>query len=247
MIKLKCIFVIRLLIYGLYSLSENIFLYICVKPCYKYIVFVFLVSFFSLKNGQVKAQRLPDSVAVFIGRVLTADSLKPLENTHIISKFNHWGTISNEKGLFRMYVSHNDSLLITTIGYRPVILHVNDSMINREEPFPVLMQVDTIQINEVIIRAFWDYETFKLIISKMEPLDFDYDRINFNENLLLALPPSGTGLHPIQALYNRFNKDARLERKLIKIREQYNELMMQMGRAEDTIPPMPEYLQESQH
>ena len=217
------------------------------KPLYKYVVFISLVSIFIVKNGQVKAQRLPDSVAVFTGQILAADSLKPLENAHVISKFNHWGTISNEKGMFKMYVSHNDSLLITTIGYRPIILHVNDSMINREQPFSILMQVDTIQINEVIIRAFWDYETFKLIISKMKPLDFDYNRVNFNENLMLALPPSGTGLHPIQALYNRFNKDARLERKLIKIREQYNELMIQMGRAEDTIPPMPEYLQESLH
>jgi len=236
-----------LLIYGLYSLSENIFPNISVRPCIKYVVFIFLVSFLMLKNEQANGQRLPDSVAVFTGKILTADSLKPLVNTHIISKFNHWGTISNEKGLFKMYVSHNDSLLITTIGYRPIILHVNDSMINRKQPFFILMQVDTVQINEVIIRAFWDYETFKLIISKMEPLDFDYDRINFNENLMLALPPSGTGLHPIQALYNRFNKDARLERKLIKIREQYNELMIQMGRPEDTIPSMPEYLQESPH
>jgi len=247
LIKLKCIFVIRLLIYGLYSLSENIFPDISVKTCYKYVVFILLVTIFMLKNEQAAAQRLPDSVAVFTGEILTADSLKPIVNTHIISKFNHWGTISNEKGLFKMYVSHNDSLLITSVGYRPIILHISDSMLNREQPFPVLMQVDTIRINEVIIRAFWDYETFKLIISKMEPLDFDYDRINFKENLMLSSPPSGTGLHPIQALYNRFNKDARLERKLIKIREQYNELMIQMGRPEDTIPPMPEYLQESPH
>jgi hypothetical protein len=245
--KQKCIFVIRLLIYGLYSLSENIFPGISVKTYIKYVVFIFLVSFFILKNEQVAAQRLPDSIAVFTGEILTADSLKPVVNTHIISKFNHWGTISDEKGLFKMYVNRHDSLLITSVGYRPIILHVNDSMVDREQPYPILMQVDTIQINEVIIRAFWDYETFKLIISKMEPLDFDYDRVNFNENLMLSAPPGGTGLHPIQALYNRFNKDARLERKLIKIREQYNELMIQMGRPEDTIPPMPEYLQESPH
>jgi hypothetical protein len=74
-----------LLIYGLYSLSENIFPDISVKTCYKYVVFILLVTIFMLKNEQAAAQRLPDSVAVFTGEILTADSLKPIVNTDIIS------------------------------------------------------------------------------------------------------------------------------------------------------------------
>jgi hypothetical protein len=79
----------------------------------------------------------------------------------------------------------------------------------------------------------------------MEPLDFDYERINFEENLMLSLPTTGTGLSPIQALYNRFNKNERLKRKLLKIRREYNELMMQMGRPNDTVPSKPEHMQVS--
>jgi hypothetical protein len=49
---------------------------------------------------------------------------------------------------------------------------------------------------------------------------------------------------PIQALYNQFNHIARLQRKLVRNREQYNELMRKMGRISDTIPAKPEHMQE---
>ncbi len=220
----------------------KIFSFVQVKQFTKYALLCFVFSLILWKSEQALAQHLPDSILVFKGEVLTADSLKPIEDVHIISKFNHWGTISNEEGKFNMYVSKNDSLLITSVGYRPIILHVLDSMISESKPYPILMRVDTIRINEVVIRAFWDYQTFKLIISQMEPLDFDYERVNFKENLMLSTPVNGTGLHPIQALYNVLNRDARLQRKLIKIRKEYNTLMMQLGRPEDTIPSRPEHM-----
>ncbi len=190
------------------------------------------------------AQQLPDSVFVFTGKVMSRDSLIAIPNAHIISKFNHWGTISDNEGIFKMYASKNDSLLITTVGFRPLIVSIDESLVKDEEIFNILMEQDTISIHEVIIRAFWDYQTFKLIISQMEPIDFDYSRLNFEENLMLSLPTTGTGLSPIQAMYNRFNKNERLKRKLLKIRRQYNELMLQMGRPNDTVPSRPEHMQE---
>lgn len=214
-------------------------------PIIKYSILVVFVSVITLKWQAVQAQQLPDSVFIFTGKVVSDDSLIAIPNAHIISKFNHWGTISNNEGVFKMYASANDSLLITSIGYRPLILGIEKSMVKEGEAYRVLMEADTIKINEVIIRAFWDYQTFKLIISQMEPLDFDYERINFEENLMLSLPTTGTGLSPIQALYNRFNKNERLKRKLLKIRKEYNELMIQMGRPNDTVPSKPEHMQES--
>lgn len=209
----------------------------------KHVVFFCWFSIFILIGNSLYAQQLPDSVFIFTGKVVSNDSLIAIPNAHVISKFNHWGTISNNEGVFRMYASKNDSLLITSVGFRPLILSIDESVVN-EEVYNILMEQDTISINEVIIRAFWDYQTFKLIISQMEPLDFDYSRLDFEENLMLSLPTTGTGLSPIQALYDRFNKNERLKRKLLKIRRQYNELMIQMGRPNDTVPARPEHMQE---
>ena len=208
-------------------------------------ILLFCISFLFIQKDQLKAQQLPDSIFIFSGKVMSSDSLIAIPNAHVISKFNHWGTISNDEGEFKMYASKFDSLLITSVGFRPLILRIEDSVVNTGEAYGILMERDTISINEVIIRAFWDYQTFKLIISQMEPLDFDYERINFDENLMLSLPTTGTGLSPIQALYNRFNKNERLKRKLLKIRREYNELMLQMNRPNDTIPSKPEHMQVS--
>ena len=208
-------------------------------------ILLFCISFLFILKDQLKAQQLPDSIFIFSGKVMSSDSLIAIPNAHVISKFNHWGTISNDEGEFKMYASKIDSLLITSVGFRPLILRIEDSVVITGDAYGILMERDTISINEVIIRAFWDYQTFKLIISQMEPLDFDYERINFDENLMLSLPTTGTGLSPIQALYNRFNKNERLKRKLLKIRREYNELMLQMNRPNDTIPSKPEHMQVS--
>ena len=232
-----------LLIYSLYSLTQIIFIRAQLILYPKYALLIITVLFCILKAETVKAQQLPDSVFVFTGKVVSHDSLIAIPNAHIISKFNHWGTISNNEGIFKMYARATDSILVTSVGYRPLIFSIERIMVKEDETYQVLMEVDTVKINEVIIRAFWDYQTFKLIISQMEPLDFDYERINFEENLMLSLPTTGTGLSPIQALYNRFNKNERLKRKLLKIRREYNELMIQMGRPNDTVPSKPEHMQ----
>ena len=240
-----CIFVIWLLIYSLYSLSQIIFNTDHLNRNAKYLLIFFGISIFLLPKNQLKAQNLPDSIFIFTGKVISSDSLIAIPNTHVISKFNHWGTISNNEGIFKMYATKTDSLLITSVGFRPLIMRIEESTLKENEVYNILMERDTISINEVVIRAFWDYQTFKLIISQMEPLDFDYSRIDFDENLMLSLPTTGTGLSPIQALYNRFNKDERLKRKLLKIRREYNELMIQMNRPNDTVPSRPEHMQGS--
>ena len=214
---------------------------------YQFIIYPALVALFVFSNKTLEAQAYSDGQFLLQGKVLTSDSLLPIENAHIISKFNRWGTISDEKGKFAMMVDKNDSLLITSVSFASVILYLNDSVQSSEPPFQIYMSKDTIMMNEFIIHAFWDYTTFKQMIISMKPIDFDFSRLDFEENLMLALPAGGTGLSPVQALYNRFNKDERLKRQLLKNRKKYNQLMIDMGRPQDTIPAKPEHMQESQH
>ena len=106
------------------------------------------------------------------------------------------------------------------------------------------MQKDTVLINEIIVRGYWDYNTFKQIIINMEPLDLgNFYEISEGIDKELKFNPAYQGIKgPIQALYDRFNKNERLQRKLIKNREEYNELMIKMGRIQDTIPAIPEHM-----
>lgn len=214
---------------------------------YRYFVILGLLLLIAFSNKLVKAQAYSDDLFLLQGKVLTSDSLLPIHNAHIISKFNKWGTISDKKGDFTMLVNKNDSLLVTSMGFGALILYLNDSVQLSKPPIHIYMSKDTIMMNEFIVHAFWDYTTFKQMIINMKPIEFDFSRLDFEENLMLALPSGGTGLSPVQAMYNRFNKDERLKRQLIKNRKKYNELMIDMGRPQDTIPATPEHMQESQH
>ncbi len=196
-------------------------------------------------NGQQADSMLFD----LTGKIVSSDSLKPIPNVHIISKFNRWGTISDENGLFRMLVSRNDSILISSIGYRSDIIHITDSICNLTQPVIFTMDIDTILIHEVIIHGFWDYRTFKQLIINMKPLDLKQFYPDMNANPLLYYnPPHALVMKgPIQALYDLFNKNARLQRKLIRHRKEYNRLMINLGREKDTIPTIPEHMRVKQH
>lgn len=189
---------------------------------------------------------MPLNLVMLKGCVLSSDSLTPLHNTHIISKFNSWGSISDDKGKFNMYVSKYDSVLVTSIGYAPKILYVDEAVFNFPgEEFNILMSKDTVQINEVIIRAFYDYETFKQIVINMEPLSLDQFYPDWEGTELLYMQPTPKGFKgPTQLLYDWLNADARLQRQMIRNRKNYNELMRKLNKHMDTIPPMPEHMQE---
>lgn len=191
----------------------------------------------------VFSQQLADSLLIFHARVITADSALPLHNVHIISKFNHWGTISNINGEFKMLVSPDDSIMISIIGFSTTVLLVDSNVVMADKPYDILMSKDTIMINEIIIHAFWDYRTFKHLIVTMEPLNLDnfYPDWEGTELLYKDIRPFAFK-GPIQALYDAFNQNARIRRQLIKNRKEYNKLMIQMGKESDTIPPYPEHL-----
>lgn len=209
---------------------------------------VSIASFVFLFFGIVQAQKPDREVVILDAEIVSADSLLPVPNTHVISKFNRVGTITNNDGRFRMYVDPHDSLLITSIGFSPKILYITDSIRSLDSIVRITMDKDTVMINEVIIRAFYDYEVFKQLVIEMKPIDLSQFYPNWDGTDLLyrdIKPLTIKG--PIQALYDQFNHLARLQRKLVRNREQYNELMRRMGRHSDTIPAMPEHMQVSPH
>lgn len=209
------------------------------------LVVVVLLSLGSIRGY---AQPVSDSIRILDAVLLTSDSLLPVKNAHIISKFNRWGTISNREGRFMMYVSYHDSLLVTSIGFRPQIVRVDSNYFIDDSIIQIKLVKDTVSINEVVIRGFFDYETMKQIVVEMEPIDLTNFYPDWSGTELLYRDPQPMSFKgPIQALYDVFNRSARLQRKLINNRKEYNRVMTQMGRAGDTIPAMPEHMQGSPH
>ncbi len=213
------------------------------KILYYSLLVFFVFSFSDMKI--IYAQQDIDSLYILDAVILTSDSLLPIVNAHIISKFNRWGTISNKQGRFKLYVQNSDSVLITSIGFSPLILQMDSSILSSESILEIRLPKDTITINEVVIRAYFDYKTMKQIVINMQPVDLSQFYPNWENTGLLYLEPRPMSFKgPIQALYDVLNHSARLQRKLIKNRKEYNQIMQQMGRYLDTIPAIPEHMQE---
>jgi len=213
-----------------------------------------LASFFMLlmlvgKPYQSWAQFNRNKLIELSGIILSVDSLKVVSDAQILSKKNFLGSFSDTLGRFNIIVCPDDSLMFSSLGYTPRIIRITDSILALPRPVTFLMSLDTILIHEIVIHAFWDYETFKQMIIHMEPAPYINISKELEENPLLYKQPtqSLTMKGPIQALYDLLNQKAVIQRKLIRNRREYNRKMIQLGRPQDTIPTTLDYMREKQH
>ncbi len=184
------------------------------------------------------------------GVLLSSDSLKPIPDAEVYSRENLFGTFTDSTGHFTVAIVLGDTLLFSSLGYSERMVAINDSILTMKSPVPFYMSLDTVLINEVVIHAFWDYRTFKQMIINMKPRTHPFDvSKDLEKNPLLYKNPS-TGFStegPVQALYDLFNAKAVLQRQLIRNRRQYNRNMIKLGKIQDTIPTIPDYMREKQH
>ncbi len=236
-----------MLIYALYSFFEIYSRQMLDNIGRKILVLTLLfASFLMVKPSIGQSQIVFDSLRILDAVIITNDSLLPIHNAHVISKFNRWGTITNKEGRFKLYVQENDSILITSIGFRPTVVQMDSNFLNKDSIVPIVLTKDTVSINEVIIRGYYDYATMKQIVIEMKPIDLTNFYPDWSGTELLYQDPHPMSFKgPIQALYDAFNHSARLQRKLLKNRRDYNRIMKQMGRPQDTIPATPEHMLRS--
>ena len=189
----------------------------------KHIIFIIGFFFLSLFSLQSQNRYFP-----LRGKVVSADSLSPIPNVHIISNLSYFGTTSDLNGKFSMQIRENDSLRVSSIGYTTQIINISYDSIDANN-FEIMMVRDTIMIEEIDIFPYLDYHTVKRIVDN-SPIakPFIIKGVNDNiENVLWQKPKENPRANiiqnPIQALYNRFNKKQRLKRKLEKNRRKYGE------------------------
>ena len=189
----------------------------------KHIIFIIGFFFLSLFSLQSQNRYFP-----LRGKVVSADSLSPIPNVHIISNLSYFGTTSDLNGKFSMQIRRNDCLRVSSIGYTTQIINISYDSIDANN-FEIMMVRDTIMIEEIDIFPYLDYHTVKRIVDN-SPIakPFIIKGVNDNiENVLWQKPKENPRANiiqnPIQTLYNRFNKKQRLKRKLEKNRRKYGE------------------------
>jgi len=186
-----------------------------------------------------------------LGKILTADSLQPIRNTHVISKMAHCGTISNREGRFFLPAKTVDTLWVSCIGFSRRLIPIDSTMV-ATDTLIITLQRDTITLKEVTVLPFYDYETFKQMIIDMptKPVPREIQRLNEElagmksgrkHNPYLDVANCGIVASPIQYLYDKFNYSARRQAKLLRNRRMFNDILREQGRTDELLPDSMDY------
>ena len=168
------------------------------------------------------------------GSVISADSLSPIHDAHILSMLSYYGTISDINGNFSMLTRETDSLRISSIGFVTQYISIKHDSINANN-FNILMQRDTVMLQDVEVFPYLDNLTVEEIISKTPIVlpkqvlfedDIDVNIQNYYYHKTKDIPKiraiTFVLYNPIKKTYDRFNKKERLKRKLERNRKKYS-------------------------
>ncbi len=211
-----------------------------------------LILFFTYLAVALQAQGFfsfnDDGKKHITGYVATSDSLMPMRNVHIISKMAHCGTISNRSGIFTITTKETDTLWVSSVGYSRRLIPINSSI--QDDTIIIRLSRDTITLREFVVRPYYDYKTFKEMVINMPSVRMPRELELLNEELkdpwLRKKKVKGNGLptltgHPIQYLYDHFNKNARRKTKIMRNRRMFNEILRQQGRYDELLPDSLDY------
>lgn len=186
-----------------------------------------------------------------LGKIVAADSLQPIRNTHVISKMAHCGTISNRDGVFFISAKSVDTLWVSCLGYRRRLIAVDSTMLSIDT-MRIVLHPDTITLKEVTVFPFYDYQTFKQMIIDMpsKPVPREIQRLNEElagmktnrkRNPYFNFENGGFTASPIQYLYDQYNASARRQKKLLRNRRMFNEILREQGRTDELLPDSMDY------
>jgi hypothetical protein len=130
-------------------------------------------------------------------------------------------TVSDEEGKFSITFDRNDTLEFSALGFDKYRLTLKDSLSSDEFYIKIALSQKTYELKEVSVYAYKDEESFKKAVLEMElPKEEEHAPIRIPGAYYgPKRPASATG--PISFITQKFGKQARFEKKLQQIREEY--------------------------
>ncbi|MDT8392773.1 MAG: hypothetical protein RQ761_02940 [Bacteroidales bacterium] len=170
-----------------------------------------------------------DSLFRLKGLTVFSEDSMGIRDVHVLNLNRGTGTVSSYDGSFSIHARHHDTIKFSCIGYHDYFLRFNQTLMRRE--LMIFLKTDTVLMDEVLIsplgpRRFFKLRFMETRIPEEKQLTFDLN-IPELKNDPAYVPETGirfTG--PVQALYNVFNKSARLSRKLKSNREKYSKYLV---------------------
>ena len=196
--------------------------YLIIVPCLL-LISPFLGSFHPDGSQDESALRA-DPLVYWKGRAVDPLAGRPVAFTHVVNTNRNTATICDTLGYFFLRVRRHDTLNLTAIGYAPLELVINDSLLGLNIIPDIYMQNMTYSIQGVMINPLGSYQSFRHKVINLE-LEPEYEinptvitRIDQGTDTLDMMPTPS--ISPVTALYNWLSREGRQNRRYRKVIEQ---------------------------
>jgi hypothetical protein len=105
------------------------------------------------------------------GVVVSADSLNEMPYATVFDKTVRRGTIADIYGFFSMVVQPGDTILFKYYGHKPSSFIVPDTLKENRYSIIHMMEIDTLQLQEVVIYPWPSKEAFAQAFVEMNPYE----------------------------------------------------------------------------
>lgn len=126
----------------------------------------------SVFYSDVKAQ--DNKLIQFSGVVVTSDSLTPLPFVSIAVKNTRKGTITDYYGFFSFVAKKGDIIVFSTVGYKPVMFKIPDTITHQRYSLIQTLAADTVLLSETVIYPWPSPEQFKNAFININIPDDEY-------------------------------------------------------------------------
>lgn len=163
----------------------------------KKILLYFLILFILPSAAKAQFESFKDSVVQLYGVVMTADSLEGLPAVSVVVKGQNRGTITNDRGVFSIVVLKGDKIEFTSVGYKPILVNIPQSLEGNQHSIIQLMVADTVYLPATIIKPRPSRQQFErdFVNTKVPDDDITIARSNTNSAtrrvLMASLPSDG--------------------------------------------------------
>jgi hypothetical protein len=134
-------------------------------------VLLFLFSMIIVSQNNHYAQQKDSKLVQLSGVVVSSDSLNEMPYVQVYNKSVNRGTIGDIYGFFSLVVQSGDTLMFRYFGHKPSSYIVPDTLTQDRYSIIHMMDMDTFQLNEVIIYPWPSKEAFAQAFVEMNPYD----------------------------------------------------------------------------
>lgn len=142
-------------------------------------LFILIVALLPLV--QIKSQVNAPERFVQLSGIITDITYRPVPGVAVVSKKLHRASISEGTGIYSITTMPGDTVFFRALGYKRYHTIIPDNYEERHCTVDIILENDTINISEVTILPWRNYNEFIKDMSKEQPVDPIIE--NMNENL----------------------------------------------------------------